>query len=130
MVAGAQVSGRLAGRVRPALLIAAGLGSMRVGGVIVPTVIGTNAAGLAGVLPRHRRDDGVGTCWTECAALAMHSHPHAVGFAAAVVAASSSAWPRSPRHCPASADSADPLRMAILVLAFPVVAIATLIRQL
>jgi MFS transporter, DHA1 family, multidrug resistance protein len=128
MVAGAQLSGRLAGRVSSASLLAAGLGTMTAGGVLLLAVVVSGAAGLAGVIPAViMLMAGWGLVGPNALALGMQRYPQSAGAAAAVIGFLQFTVAAIAAPLPGLGGTADPLPMAILVVAFPVVAIATVL---
>ena len=86
MIAGAQVSGRLAARLGAGLLLTAGLVTMIAGGAVLLVVVTGHVAGLAGVIPALWLSMfGFGFVGPNAAALAMQRYPQAAGSAAAVL---------------------------------------------
>jgi len=128
MVAGAQLSGRLAGRVGPASLLAAGLGTMTTGGGLLLLVVVSRLVGLAGVIPAALMImAGWGLVAPNALALGMQRYPQSAGAASAVVGFLQFTLAAVAAPLPGLGGSADPLPMAVLVVAFPAAAIATLL---
>ncbi len=128
MVAGAQLSGRLAGRVGSASLLAGGLGTMTAGGVLLLGVVVSRATGLAGVIPAVLMImAGWGLVAPNALALGMQRYPQYAGAASAVVGFLQFALAAVAAPLPGLGGTADPLPMAILVAAFPALAIATVL---
>lgn len=128
MVGGAQLSGRLAGRVGPASLLAAGLATMTGGGALLLTVVVSRAVGLGGVLPAIVMImAGWGLVAPNALALGMQRYPQSAGAASAVVGFLQFTLAAVAAPLPGLGGTADPLPMAILVVAFPALAIATLL---
>jgi MFS transporter, DHA1 family, multidrug resistance protein len=130
MVAGAQLSGRLAGRLSPASLLAAGLVTMTGGGVLLLAVVVSGAAGLAGVIPAViMLMAGWGLVGPNALALGMQRYPQSAGAASAVIGFLQFTVAAIVAPLPGLGGTADPLPMAILVAAFPAVAIATVLAM-
>ncbi len=128
MVAGAQLSGRLAGRVSSASLLATGLGTMTAGGALLLAVVASRAAGLAGVIPAViMLMAGWGLVGPNALALGMQRYPQSAGAASAVIGFLQFTVAAIAAPLPGLGGTADPLPMAILVAAFPTVAIATVL---
>ena len=128
MVAGAQVSGRLAGRVGPASLLATGLCTMTTGGVLLLTVVVSRVVGLAGVIPAVIMImAGWGLVAPNALALGMQRYPQSAGAASAVVGFLQFTLAAVAAPLPGLGGTADPLPMAVLVVGFPVAAIVTLL---
>ena len=128
MVAGAQVSSRLAGRVSPASLLATGLVSMLAGGVLLLTVVVSGIGGLAGVIPAVITTmAGWGLIGPNALALAMQRYPQSAGAASAVVGFLQFTLGAIAAPLPGLRGTTDPLPMALLLTAFPVAAILTLL---
>lgn len=128
MVAGAQVGARLAGRVSAGALLAAGLAIMTAGGGLLLTVIVSRLVGLAGVMPAIVMVlAGWGLVGPNGLALAMHRYPQAAGAASAVVGWLQFTLAAVAAPLPGLGGQGDPLPMALLVLGFPLAAIATLL---
>jgi len=128
LVAGAQISSRLAGRVGPSSLLAAGLCAMLAGGVLLLTVVVSRVAGLAGVIPAVIMImAGWGLIGPNALALAMQRYPQSAGAASAVVGFLQFTLAAIAAPLPGLRGTADPLPMAILLAAFPVAAILTLL---
>jgi len=128
MVAGAQLSGRLAGRVAPASLLAAGLGTMTTGGGLLLLLVVSRLVGLAGVIPAALMImAGWGLVAPNALALGMQRYPQSAGAASAVVGFLQFTLAAVAAPLPGLGGSADPLPMAVLVVAFPAAAIATLL---
>jgi MFS transporter, DHA1 family, multidrug resistance protein len=128
MVAGAQLSGRLAGRVSSASLLATGLGTMTAGGALLLAVVVSRVAGLAGVIPAVvMLMAGWGVVGPNALALGMQRYPQSAGAASAVIGFLQFTVAAIAAPLPGLGGTADPLPMAILVVAFPAVAIATVL---
>lgn len=128
MVAGAQLSGRLAGRVSSASLLGTGLGTMTGGGALLLAVVVTRAAGLAGVIPAViMLMAGWGLVGPNALALGMQRYPQSAGAASAVIGFLQFTVAAIAAPLPGLGGTADPLPMAILVAAFPALAIATVL---
>ena len=128
MVAGAQLSSRLAGRVGPASLLAAGLGAMLAGGFLLLTIVVSRVAGLPGVIPAVIMImAGWGLIGPNALALAMQRYPQSAGAASAVVGFLQFMFGAIAAPLPGVRGTTDPLPMAILLAAFPVAAIVTLL---
>jgi DHA1 family bicyclomycin/chloramphenicol resistance-like MFS transporter len=128
MVAGAQLSSRLAGRVGPASLLAAGLGAMLAGGFLLLTIVVSRVAGLPGVIPAVIMImAGWGLIGPNALALAMQRYPQSAGAASAVVGFLQFMLGAIAAPLPGLRGTTDPLPMAILLAAFPVAAIVTLL---
>jgi MFS transporter, DHA1 family, multidrug resistance protein len=128
MVAGAQLSSRLAGRIDPASLLAAGLAAMLTGGLLLLTVVVSRAGGLAGVIAAAIMImAGWGLIAPNALALAMQRYPHSAGAASAVMGFLKFTLAAIAAPLPGLRGTADPLPMAILLTAFPVAAIVTLL---
>jgi MFS transporter, DHA1 family, multidrug resistance protein len=126
MVAGAQLSAKLAGRVSAASLLATGLGTMTVGGALLLGAVASRAAGLAGVIAAAIMImAGWGLVGPNALALGMQRYPQSAGAASAVIGFLQFTIAAIAAPLPGLRGTADPLPMAILVTAFPVVAIAT-----
>ncbi len=126
MVAGAQVSARLAVRYGPATLLAAGLVTMAAGGALLFVVIVAHVVGLAGVIPALMLMlTGWGLTASNALALAIHRYPESAGAASAIVGCLQFLMAAIVAPLPGLGGDADPLPMAILVLAFPLTAIGT-----
>ncbi|MGB6457222.1 MAG: multidrug effflux MFS transporter [Streptosporangiaceae bacterium] len=127
MVAGAQLSGRLAGRVGAAALLAAGLATMTTGGVLLLTVVVSRVVGLAGIIPAAIMVmAGWGLVGPNALALGMQRYPQSAGAASAVMGFLQFAMAAIAAPLPGLRGSADPLPMAILMVGFPATAIATM----
>jgi MFS transporter, DHA1 family, multidrug resistance protein len=128
MVAGAQLSGKLSGRVSSASLLATGLGTMMAGGALLLVVVVSRGVGLAGVIPAVIM---IMASWGLVApnalALAMQRYPQSAGAASAVVGFLQFTVAAIAAPLPGIGGTTDPLPMAILVVAFPAAAIATLL---
>jgi len=128
MVAGAQLSGRLAGRVGAASLLTAGLVTMTTGGVLLLVVVVTRVVGLAGVIPAATMVmAGWGLVAPNALALGMQRYPQSAGAASAVVGFLQFAMAAIVAPLPGLRGPADPLPMAVLLAGFPAVAIATML---
>jgi MFS transporter, DHA1 family, multidrug resistance protein len=128
MVAGAQLSGRLTGRIGPASLLSAGLGTMTAGGVLLLLVVVSRAAGLAGVIPAIIMImAGWGLVGPNALALGMQRYPQSAGAASAVIGFLQFTVAAIVAPLPGIRGTADPLPMAVLLVAFPAVAIATML---
>lgn len=128
MVAGAQLSGRLAGRIDPASLLAAGLATMLAGGILLLTVVVSRVFGLGGVIPAALMImAGWGLVGPNTLALAMERYPQSAGAASAVVGFLQFTMAAIAAPLPGLRGTADPLPMAILLAAFPVAAIVTVL---
>jgi MFS transporter, DHA1 family, multidrug resistance protein len=128
MVAGSQVSARLAGRASPAVLLAAGLCTMMMGGVLLLIVVESHLVGLAGViLAAIMAMAGWGLVGPNALALGMQRYPHSAGAAAAVVGFLQFTLAAIAAPLPGLGGSADPLPMALLIVGFPALAIAALL---
>jgi MFS transporter, DHA1 family, multidrug resistance protein len=128
MVAGAQLSGRLTGRVSSASLLAAGLGTMTAGGALLFGVVVARAGGLAGVIPGVVMImAGWGLVAPNALALGMQRYPQSAGAASAVVGFLQFTVAAIVAPLPGLGGTADPLPMAILVAAFPALAIGTVL---
>jgi MFS transporter, DHA1 family, multidrug resistance protein len=127
MVAGAQLSGRLAGRLGSAPLLITGLGTMTAGGVALVAVF-VSRAGLAAVIPAVvMLMAGWGLVGPNALALGMQRYPQSAGAASAVIGFLQFTVAAIVAPLPGLGGTADPLPMAILVAAFPAVAIATVL---
>ena len=128
MVAGAQLSSRLAGRVAPASLLAAGQATMLAGGLLLLTVVVSRVTGLAGVIPAAIMImAGWGLIGPNALALAMERYPRSAGAASAVVGFLQFAVAAIAAPLPGLRGTTDPLPMAILLAAFPAAAIVTVL---
>lgn len=128
MVAGAQLSSRLAGRIAPASLLAAGMAAMLAGGILLLTVVVSRLIGLAGVIPAAIMImAGWGLIAPNALALAMQRYPESAGAASAVVGFLQFSLAAIAAPLPGLRGTADALPMAILLVAFPVSAIATVL---
>jgi len=125
MVAGAQLSGRLAGRIGAASLLAAGLTTMTAGGVLLLAVVVSGVVGLAGViLAAVMVMVGWGLVAPNALALGMQRYPRSAGAASAVVGCLQFTMAAIAAPLPGLRGTADPLPMAILIVGFPAAAIA------
>jgi DHA1 family bicyclomycin/chloramphenicol resistance-like MFS transporter len=128
MVAGAQLSSRLAGRTGPASLLAAGLAAMLAGGVLLLAVVVSGVGGLAGViLAAFMIMAGWGLIGPNSLALAMQRYPHSAGAASAVLGFLQFALAAIAAPLPGLRGTTDALPMGILLAVFPVAAIVTLL---
>lgn len=124
MVAGAQVSGRLAGRLGPAALLAAGLITMTAGGVLFLIAALARSAGLAGVIPALIiMMAGWGLVGPNALALAMHLRPRSAGVTSAVLGCLQFVMAAVVAPLPGLRGAHDPLPMAVLLIALPAAAI-------
>jgi MFS transporter, DHA1 family, multidrug resistance protein len=124
MVAGAQVSGRLAGRYGPAALLATGLITMTSGGALFLVATLAHSAGLAGAIAALIIVmAGWGLVGPNALALAMHRRPRAAGAASAVLGCLQFLMAAIVAPLPGLGGAHDPLPMAMLLVVMPAAAI-------
>jgi MFS transporter, DHA1 family, multidrug resistance protein len=125
MVAGAQVSGRLAGRYGPAALLATGLITMTSGGGLFLAATLAPSAGLAGAIAALViMMAGWGLVGPNALALAMHRRPQSAGAASAVLGCLQFIVAAIAAPLPGLGGAHDALPMALLLVAMPAAAIA------
>jgi DHA1 family bicyclomycin/chloramphenicol resistance-like MFS transporter len=123
MVAGAQLSGRLAARCGPAALLATGLITMTAGGGLFLGATLARGTGLAGVIPALIIVmAGWGLVGPNALALAMHRRPQSAGVASAVLGCLQFAMAAVVAPLPGLGGAHDPLPMAVLLVTLPAAA--------
>jgi DHA1 family bicyclomycin/chloramphenicol resistance-like MFS transporter len=128
MVGGAQLSAKLTRRAGAASLLVVGLCTMLAGGTLLLTVVASRLAGLAGVIPAIILImTGWGLLAPNALALAMQRYPQSAGAASAVVGFLQCILAAVAAPLPGLAGDTDALPMAILVVGFPIAAIAVLL---
>ncbi len=128
MVAGAQLSARLAGRLSARVLFAAGLAAMLAGSAAVLAVIAGHLAGLPALVPALMLMlAGWGMTSPNAIGLAIHRYPQAAGAASAVLGFLQFAVAAIVAPLPGLGGNSDPMPMAVLIFAFPLAAAACLL---
>jgi DHA1 family bicyclomycin/chloramphenicol resistance-like MFS transporter len=126
LVIGAQVNGRLAGRLGASVLLTGGLVTMTVGGTLLLAVVTTAAVGLAGVVPSlFVVMFGFGFVGPNSLALAMQRYPQAAGAASAVLGSFQFVMAAVVAPLAGVGGVADALPMALLILTMPVAALGS-----
>jgi DHA1 family bicyclomycin/chloramphenicol resistance-like MFS transporter len=126
LVIGAQVNGRLAGRLGASVLLTGGLVTMTVGGALLLAVVTTAAVGLAGVVPSlFVVMFGFGFVGPNSLALAMQRYPQAAGSASAVLGSFQFVMAAVVAPLAGVGGVADALPMALLILTMPVAALGS-----
>ena len=126
MIAGAQINGRLVGRLAPTTLLTVGLVTMGVAGAVLLVIVLTGAAGLAGVIPAFiLAMFGNGFVATNAVALGMHRYPQAAGAAAAIIGTFQFVLAAVIAPLPGLRGTHDALPMAALMVALPLAALAS-----
>jgi DHA1 family bicyclomycin/chloramphenicol resistance-like MFS transporter len=126
LVIGAQVNGRLAGRVGSSTLLNAGLVIMGTAGLVLLMVVTSGSIGLAGVIPTlFLLMFGCGFVGPSAIALALQRYPHAAGAASAIIGSVQFVVAALIAPLAGVRGTADALPMALLMVVMPVAGLAT-----
>jgi DHA1 family bicyclomycin/chloramphenicol resistance-like MFS transporter len=124
LVIGAQVNGRLAGRVGPSALLTGGLIAMATGGMFLVAIVSTATVGLAGVIPcLFLMMFGCGFVGPSAVALALQRYPQAAGSASALLGSFQFVMAAVIAPLAGVGGTADALPMAVLIFALPLAAL-------
>lgn len=125
LIAGAQINGRLAGRVPPTTTLLGGLAGMTAGGAIITAAVTSHAAGLPLVVPAlFVFMFGWGFVGPSTVALALDRYPHDSGAASAVLGSAQFLMASTMAPVAGIGGSADGVPMALLMLTLPLAALA------
>jgi DHA1 family bicyclomycin/chloramphenicol resistance-like MFS transporter len=124
LIAGAQVNGRLAGRVGSSALLTGGLIAMATAGMFLVAIVSSGRVGLAGVIPcLFLMMFGCGFVGPSAVALAMQRYPQAAGSASALLGSFQFVMAAVIAPLAGVGGNADALPMAVLIFALPVAAL-------
>ena len=124
MVIGAQVSGRLTGRLGAARLLTSGLVTMIAGGAVLFAAVSTRIGGLPAVIAAlWAFMFGFGFVGPSAAALAMQRYPQAAGSAAAVLGSFQFGVAAIIAPLAGTGGTADATPMITLILVLPIAAV-------
>jgi MFS transporter, DHA1 family, multidrug resistance protein len=125
LIIGAQVNGRIAGRIAPSFLLTAGLTSMVVcGAVLVAVVVGSGRVCLVGVIAAlFVAMFGWGFVGPNAVALALERYPDSAGAASAVLGSFQFLLAALTTPLAGLGGTADGLPMALLILVLPAAAL-------
>jgi DHA1 family bicyclomycin/chloramphenicol resistance-like MFS transporter len=119
LIIGAQVNGRLAGRIGPSALLTAGLSTMAVSGAVLVLIV-LSGGGLAGVITAlFVVMFGWGFVGPNAVALALERYPQSAGAASAVLGSFQFLVASIAAPLAGVGGTADALPMAVLILALP-----------
>ena len=120
LIIGAQVNGRIAGRIGPSVLLTAGLTSMVLCGAVLVAVVGTGRGGLLGVIAAlFVAMFGWGFVGPNAVALALERYPNSAGAASAVLGSFQFLVAALTTPLAGIGGTADGLPMALLILVLP-----------
>jgi DHA1 family bicyclomycin/chloramphenicol resistance-like MFS transporter len=120
LIIGAQVNGRVVGRIGPSVLLTAGLATMAVCGAVLVVIVTSGRSGLAGVIVAlFVAMFGWGFVGPNAVALALERYPTSAGAASAVLGSFQFLVAAVAAPLAGVGGTADALPMAVLILALP-----------
>ena len=120
LIIGAQVNGRVVGRIGPSALLTAGLATMAVCGAVLVVIVTSGRSGLAGVIVAlFVAMFGWGFVGPNAVALALERYPQSAGAASAVLGSFQFLVAAVAAPLAGVGGTADALPMAVLILVLP-----------